>query len=468
MLMLRDGGRDVRGNGASGFRRTRAARVLRLIMVVLVSGSGCGASAALAGGRSCLPMPDGSNPCPVTLRRPAIGPLSAMAKIGEQLFYDRELSGSGRLSCASCHVPSAHYASVDAQAFVPGGQEMERRGRRAVPSLMYLERESPLSIGPDNPVNEGEAAPTPAPAASGHVSKTAGNGVVNAVQLVPQGGLFWDGRADTLQEQAHGPLFDPAEMASSREIVIRRLRHAPYTAELMKLAGPSADRFSDFLVSEALFALARYQIENPAFHPYASRFDAWLEGRIRFTTAERKGYLAFNDPLKGNCAACHTDTVGVGGLPPLLTDGQYEALAVPRHTLSGEKSFDLGLCRAPRADIALTDDYCGMFRTPGLRNTADRRFYFHNGAYDNLAGVLDFYRFRETKPEAVYPVDRQGRLRPYDDIPLQYRRNIDVTDGPFDRHRGDPPAFDDGERDDIAAFLRMLTDTPQKDGVASP
>ena len=109
-----------------------------------------------------------------------------------------------------------------------------------------------------------------------------------------------------------------------------------------------------------------------------------------------------------------------------------------------------------------------MTIAPGLRNTAGRRFYFHNGAYDNLADVLDFYRFRETKPEAVYPVDRQGRLRSYDDIPMQYRRNIDLTDGPFDRRRGDAPAFDDEERDDIIAFLRTLTDVPRKDGIASP
>ena len=84
-------------------------------------------------------------------------------------------------------------------------------------------------------------------------------------------------------------------------------------------------------MSEAMFAIARYQIEDPSFHPFTSKYDAWLQGKARFTPAEARGYLAFNDPTKGNCAACHLDKPTQDGLPPLFTDFQYEALGVPRN-----------------------------------------------------------------------------------------------------------------------------------------
>ena len=85
------------------------------------------------------------------------------------------------------------------------------------------------------------------------------------------------------------------------------------------------------LVAEAMFAVARYQIEEPSFHPYTSKFDFWLEGKARLSAAELRGYLLFNDPQKANCAGCHLDQPSPDGLPPLFTDHQFEALGVPRN-----------------------------------------------------------------------------------------------------------------------------------------
>ncbi len=56
-----------------------------------------------------------------------------------------------------------------------------------------------------------------------------------------------------------------------------------------------------------MFAVARYQIEDPSFHPYTSKFDFWLEGRARLTPAELRGYVLFNDPSRADCAGCHLD-----------------------------------------------------------------------------------------------------------------------------------------------------------------
>ncbi|GBQ97545.1 di-heme cytochrome c peroxidase [Gluconacetobacter liquefaciens NRIC 0522] len=182
------------------------------------------------------------------------------------------------------------------------------------------------------------------------------------------------------------------------------------------------------------------------------------------TPAQRRGYLLFNDPAKGNCAACHPDRPKPDGTPPLLTDHQFEALGVPRNrTLPANRNpafHDLGLCGPVRIDMATRADMCGLFVTPTLRNTATRHAFFHNGIYHTLNDVLDFYVLRDVAPERIYPKDANGQVLHQDDLPAAYLANLDVTDAPFDRHLGDAPALTPRERQDIIAFLRMLTDRP--------
>ncbi|MEJ2436048.1 MAG: hypothetical protein P8Y53_23975, partial [Pseudolabrys sp.] len=213
-------------------------------------------------------------------------------------------------------------------------------------------------------------------------------------------------------------------------------------------------------VMEAPFAVGRFQIEDASFHPYSSKFDYWLEGKARFTSREMRGYRLFNDPQKANCAGCHVDRVGREGLPPLFTDHQYEALGVPRNPkLTANRDpayFDLGLCGPYRADMARQTQYCGMFATPTLRNVATRRVFFHNGVYHSLREVLDFYAFRDTEPEKIYPRAADGTVNKFDDLPPRYRGNIDALDAPFDRHAGAPPALTAQDKADIIAFLETL------------
>jgi cytochrome c peroxidase len=102
--------------------------------------------------------------------------------------------------------------------------------------------------------------------------------------------------------------------------------------------------------------------------------------------------------------------------------------------------------------------YCGMFLTPSLRNTAVRRVFFHNGVFHSLEEVLDWYVNRDLQPERFYPRDASGKVVKYDDIPEKYRANVDVTDAPFDRKPGDRPALNKQEIQDIVAFLRTLND----------
>jgi len=248
----------------------------------------------------------------------------------------------------------------------------------------------------------------------------------------------------------------------SIEVVAQKLRQASYAPRFAELFGAQVFDNTRLLVAEAMFAVARYQVEEPSFHPYSSKFDYWLEGKARLSESELRGLQLFNDPDKANCAGCHTSSPTRDGLPPLFTDHQYEALGAPRNAaLASNRDpnyFDLGACGPYRTDIAEQTQYCGMFLTPTLRNTATRRVFFHNGVFTSLEQVLDFYNFRDTNPEKVYPRAADGTVRKYDDLPEKHHGNVDVADPPFERHLGDTPAMTAQEEADIIAFLKTLTD----------
>ena len=368
----------------------------------------------------------GANPHPVHLARPAAAPLSAMALLGKQIFFDQRLSASGKLSCASCHSPAHAYGPPNALPVQFGGPAMTMQGDRPPPSLMYLYRQPNFSIGPekaddDTPANFAQQAVQASGVA--RAQKTAGAASAEPA-MVPRGGMFWDGRADTLQAQAFGPLMNPVEMANTSESeVARKLESSAYRPSFLQLFGPNIFNNPRLLVSEAMFAVARYQVEEPSFHPYSSKYDDWLEGRARLTRAELHGLQLFNDPKKANCAGCHLSKPSADGLPPMFTDYEYEALAVPRNRAlalnRNPNYYDMGVCGPDRTDLAAQTQYCGMFLTPTLRNAATRHVFFHNGVYHSLDEVMKFYNLRDIDPAKVYPHDAQGHVLQYDDLPAK-------------------------------------------------
>lgn len=281
--------------------------------------------------------------------------------------------------------------------------------------------------------------------------------------MVPQGGLFWDGRADTLQMQALGPMLNPVEMANASEAEIAaKLARAPYAGQFKQLFGAYILERPALLVQEAMSAVGRYEFEDDSFHPFTSKYDYWLEGRVRMSPAELRGMRLFNNPDKANCAGCHLSQPSADGLPPLFTDMQYEALGVPRNeSLPANRNaafFDMGICGPFRKDLATQTQYCGMFLTPTLRNVAGRSAFFHNGIYHSLDDVMKFYNLRDTNPEKIYSRGASGHVRKYDDLLPQFRANVDVTDAPFDRKPGEKPAMTDSDIRDIIAFVKTLND----------
>jgi cytochrome c peroxidase len=120
--------------------------------------------------------------------------------------------------------------------------------------------------------------------------------------------------------------------------------------------------------------------------------------------------------------------------------------------------FDLGLCGPVRRDKMGNRKYCGLFKTPSLRNVGKRGAWFHNGRFHKLEDVVSFYAERDVAPGKWYSRDAHGKPVVYDDLPPEHRVNVDQVDAPMDRAPGDRPALTHAEVRDLVAFLRTLDD----------
>jgi len=354
-------------------------------------------------------------------------PLSPAAALGEKIFSDQSLSASGLQSCATCHDPASAHAGNDGRAVPLGGPGMDVTGFRNTPTLRYLSFNTAFFF-------DDEGTPT--------------------------GGFNLDGRASSLMEQAHRPFLAPHEMANGTPAeVVDKLRSASYVSEFMQVFGSDIFDTGDAAFDRAAFALHQYEKESAEFRPFDSKFDYFLAGKVQLTAEEINGFALFNNPTRGNCAACHSTARLADGTPPLFTDFTYDNLGVPRNpdipATADPDYYDLGLCGPDRTDLAARGDLCGAFKVPTLRNVAVTAPYFHNGKFATLRDVVAFYVRRDTNPEEWYP---NAGADKFDDLPPQYRVNVNTTEAPYNRRLGDQPALTPDEIDDVVAFLNTLTD----------
>ena len=381
---------------------------------------------------------------------PALARAAAIVKLGRELFRDPALSASGKMSCATCHDPANHFAPSNALAVQKGGPELDQAGARATPSLAY-----------------GDSIPF----FTEHYYESEDEGN-ESLDQGPTGGRTWDGRVNRARDQAAVPLLAANEMANSSEAaVVARVARAPYAEQMRSLHGEHI--FED--VPRAFVAigdaLEAYQQTPAEFSPFTSKYDAFLRGRAELTAEEQRGLEAFNDPEKGNCAHCHKSQLSLTRTLPLFTDYGLVAIGAPRNyeipANADPAYFDLGACGPLRKDLADRPEFCGLFKAPTLRNVATRHSFYHNGVFHSLEEAVSFYATRDTNPERWYPVGPDGEVRKFDDLPAQYRVNVNV-EPPFDRKRGQDPAFSEQDVADIVAFLRTLTDgfetPPSPDG----
>jgi len=380
-----------------------------------------------------------ADPVTMWVRYPAAQvTLSPAAALGKLLFFDRSLSASGKMSCASCHDPDHAYGPPNGLAMQLGGQGLDQAGTRAVPSLRYLQF---------------------TPKFTRHFAVPSSDGVEDEG---PTGGFTHDGAVNTLHEQALLPLMNGNEMANrDAAAVATRLRQGPYAALFRKLYGNDILGKPAAALDKATLALEAFQNEDPSFHPYTSKFDSAMSGNATFTAQELRGYTTFNNPEKGNCAKCHLDAPGPGGRPAQFTDFGLVALGVPRNGAipanRDPRYVDLGACGPVRRDLARETAFCGLFKTPTLRNSASRQVFFHNGRFQTLAEVLHFYAERDTDPGKWYPAVH-GKVQVFDDLPASYRANIDHVDVPMNRKKGDKPAYTEADIADLLSFMKTLDD----------
>ncbi len=344
--------------------------------------------------------------------------LTDLEKLGGLIYRDKNLSINQNQSCMTCHHPSAGFADPE---------------NRRNPI------DFPVSDGSDPTLFGGRNAPTASYAGFSPVF-----GWDDTIKAYV-GGMFWDGRAtgatlgDPLAEQAQGPFTNPVEMALPNDATVVKVVASAKYANLFLKVFPDTD-FNDTQgtfdnIARAIAAFER----SSTVTKFSSRFDTFWAACRKIgidvstidtvtnlatlpqnilTAAQLRGLALFNDPDKGNCAACHvtTDYEDAGNVyPPLFTDFTYDNIGIPTnqrvYDLAGGAPPDLGL--GGRLNDPAEE---GKFKVPTLRNAARTAPYGHNGYFPTLKEIVNFYNTRDVAawdaPEVLenVNVDELGNL----------------------------------------------------------
>lgn len=259
--------------------------------------------------------------------------------LGKQLFFDPRLSGDNSMSCATCHAPD--------NAFADG-----------------------------------------LPQAKGHGDKTLARNTPTLVNVGFQSRLMWDGRVNSLEEQALLPIQSPEEMNQNLDELERELNAVPaYTEQFKRVFGSVATREA---IAKALAAFERTLVMKP------SGYDRYLQGdRDALSPAAERGRELFFG--EAGCTRCHKG--------PLLSDGDFYRLGV---------SFSDG----GRGEVTGKSEDKGKFKTPPLRNVTCTAPYMHDGSLKTLEDVVTFYyRSAPTSAADGHPLDIEPLLgRSYSEI----------------------------------------------------
>jgi cytochrome c peroxidase len=269
---------------------------------------------------------------PTTIPFPADNPYTfEKVVLGKKLYFDTRLSQANLLSCASCHSPS--YGWGDGQP-TGVGHLMNRLGRRS---------------------------PTIINAAFGQI-------------------FMWDGRAETLEEQALGPIQADVEMALPLDQLISRLKAIDEYVTLFEAAFPG-DGITTKNIAKAIATYERTVISARA------PFDAWIDGDEKaISDAAKRGFDLFN--TKAQCNTCHSGWN--------FTDDSFHDI--------GLSSADIG--RGKLLTEVLKSQHA--FKTPGLREITHRAPFMHNGSLTTLEHVIEHYNTggidRPSRSELIKPL----------------------------------------------------------------
>ena len=378
----------------------------------------------------------GNKPVETVVAAP-MGVSADLASLGEAIFNDKNLSEPQGTACVSCHSASTGLASNHGSIIgVAVGSK-------------------PASIGLRNTMANGYTSFIPTL-----------KFITDKDETEASGGHFWDGRADTMQQQALGPLLNPLEMNNpDRQSVVKKIATSAYAGLFSQTFGTTI--FTDTNLAFEKIGVAIEAFERARLQPFSSKYDAMVRGKAAFSSTEQRGMALFMDPKGANCAGCHLmNPKSAKPEDSLFSEFTYYASGIPRNKEiprnADSRFFDLGLCGPERSAPALPatapadvriEDFCGKFRMPTLRNVAQREAFMHNGYFKDLREVVRFYSTRNSNPQHWYGLSGKPN-----DLPAQYAGNIEKTKAPFNRDGHLGPLLSEEEVSAMVSFLQTLSD----------
>ena len=366
-------------------------------------------------------------------------------KLGESLFFDKNLSKTRNTSCATCHDPE--HAFVDAR-FLEANKDQ----------AVFID--GALSVGDDGFSLGGANAPTAAYAQISPDFSITKNGI-------PIGGQFHNGRAATLKDQAMGPPLDGAEMQMpDRASVVERIKENPlYIKAFKSLYGENI--FDDTNASyEAMGeAIGKFE-KTKEFAPFDSKYDRFLECRANgggtndclkadnWTELEQLGESLFFSNQNTNCKQCHQLKNDLDLQGETFTNYEYENIGTPKNLKALQARVDVGSANsADVTDHGVREAYPevntskdGAVRVPTLRNVAITGPYMHNGVFKDLKTVLEFYDHKGGTNRRL--INREtGKAWGEADVPATINTTLLQM-----------PELNDRKVEALEAFLKTLTD----------
>ena len=245
------------------------------------------------------------------------------------LYFDPRLSQDGTVSCNSCH--NVMNGGSDNRSFSAGVNG--HRGGRSAPTVF--------------------------------------NSAFYSVQ-------FWDGRANSLEEQAKGPITNPVEMGvKNHDVVIKRIQGIPGYVSAFKKAFKGKNSLNIDNLAKAIAAYERTLITPN------SPFDKFISGNKKaMSAAAQKGYKTFNSV---GCVTCHS---GANFSGPTLPEGTGFFMKFPTFPdTKYDKKYKFTKDQG-RFEVTKKDADKFMFRVPTLRNIALTAPYFHNGSVMTLSEAV--------------------------------------------------------------------------------
>lgn len=349
-----------------------------------------------------------------------------LERLGDALFHDENLSMNRSQSCASCHDPEQGFSDPrrSADGAFSLGDDAESLGNRNAPTASYA-----AFVPPFHQNANGEWI----------------------------GGLFWDGRANSLEDQAGGPPLNPVEMGiPNKAVLLQRLRENPdYVERFAALFSETVLQEEEAAFTAMTQAIAAFE-RGEQFAPFSSKYDRYLAGTAELTREEELGRTLFFSEQFTNCNLCHQLRTSQMDLQETFSDYSFHNIGVPRNAATVAEAgmppdfVDDGLLANPQ----VTDPaQRGKFRTPTLRNVAVTGPYMHNGVFQDLRTVVLFYNRYNSKAEAAQINPETGR--PWGAAPVPGTLSVpELTHG---------PALEARRVDALVAFLKTLTDERYED-----